>query len=80
MIMLGPTKSSIFVVGLIIFTAYLIMAFEPPTYKETLLAIGSTNKLPNSLQLALSIDDFEPIPLPGPNDWLAVHIVSTLNV
>jgi archaemetzincin len=73
MIMLGLTKSLIFVVGLIIFTAYLIMAFEPPTYKETLSAIGSTNKLPNSLQLALSIDDFEPIPLPEPNDWLAEH-------
>jgi flagellar biogenesis protein FliO len=39
MIMLGLTKSLIFVVGLIIFTAYLIMAFEPPANKETLLAI-----------------------------------------
>jgi archaemetzincin len=73
MIMSGLMKSLIFVVGLIIFTASLIMAFEPPTNKETLSAIGSTNELPDSLQRALSIDDFEPIPLPGPNDWLAEH-------
>ena len=66
-------KSLIFVVGLTIFMASLIMAFELPTHKETLSAIGSTNALPDSLQRALSIDDFEPIPVPGPNDWLAVH-------
>ena len=71
--MLGLMKSLIFVVGLTIFMASLIMAFELPTHKETLSAIGSTNALPDSLQRALSIDDFEPIPVPGPNDWLAVH-------
>jgi archaemetzincin len=49
------------------------MAFELPTHKETLSAIGSTNALPDSLQRALSIDDFEPIPVPEPNDWLAEH-------
>jgi archaemetzincin len=49
------------------------MAFEPPTTKETLSAIGSTNELPDSLQRAVTIDDFEPIPFPGPNDWLAEH-------
>ncbi len=38
--MSGLMKSLIFVVGLIIFTASLIMAFEPPTNKETLSAIG----------------------------------------
>jgi len=66
-------KSLIFVVGLIIFTVSLIMAFDPPTNIEILSAIGSTNELPDSLQRALSIDDYEPIPLPGPNDWLAEH-------
>ena len=71
--MSGLMKSLIFVVGLIFFTASLIMAFERPTNKETLSAIGSTKELPDSLQRALSIDDFEPIPLPGPNDWLAEH-------
>jgi len=73
MIMSGLMRSLIFVVGLTIFTASLIMAFEPPTNKETLSAIGSTNELPGSLQRALSIDDFEPMPFPGPNDWLAEH-------
>jgi len=71
--MLGLMKSLIFVVGLTIFMASLIMAFELPTHKETLSAIGSTNALPDSLQRALSIDDFEPIPVPEPNDWLAEH-------
>jgi archaemetzincin len=50
-------KSLIFVVGLIIFTVSLIMAFDPPTNIEILSAIGSTNELPDSLQRALSIDD-----------------------
>lgn len=71
--MSGLMKFLFFVVGLTIFTASLIMAFEPPTNKETLSAIGNTNALPDSLQRALSIDDFEPIPVPGPNDWLAEH-------
>jgi len=40
MIMSGLMRSLIFVVGLTIFTASLIMAFEPPTNKETLSANG----------------------------------------
>jgi len=52
------------------------MAFEPPNNKEILLAIGSTNDLPASLQRALSVDDFEPIPSPRPGDWLAEHYES----
>jgi archaemetzincin len=63
----------IFVVGLVIFVEFLSMAFELPTIKETLLAIGSTHELPESFQRALSIDDFEPIPHPRPGDWLAEH-------
>ena len=43
--MLGLMKSLIFVVGFTIFMASLIMAFELPTHKETLSAIGSTNAL-----------------------------------
>ena len=73
MIMLDLMKSLIFVAGLTIFMASLIMAFELPTHKETLSAIGSTKVLPHSLQRALSIDDFEPIPVPEPNDWLDEH-------
>jgi archaemetzincin len=73
MIMSGLMKSLTFVVGMTIFSAALIMAFEPPTYKERLSAIGSTDELPDSLQLALTIDDFEPIPDSRPGDWLAEH-------
>jgi archaemetzincin len=76
MIMTGLIKSFIFIVGLIIFMAALSMAFEPPNNQEILLAIGSTNDLPDSLQRALSIDDFEPIPSPRPGDWLAEHYES----
>ncbi len=57
----GLMKSFIFVVGLIIFTESLSMAFEMPSKKETLLAIGSTNELPDSFQRALYIDAFERI-------------------
>jgi archaemetzincin len=49
------------------------MAFEPPTQKDILAAIGSTHELPASLQRALAIDDFEPIPAPAHGDWLAEH-------
>ncbi len=66
-------KSLIVIVGLIILTTTLIMAFEPPNKKEIISAIGSTNDLPDSLQRALSIDDFEPIPSPRSGDWLAEH-------
>ena len=57
--MSGLMKFLIFVVGLIIFAESLSIAFEMPTNKETLLAIGSTNELTDSFQRALSIDDFE---------------------
>ena len=69
-------KSLIVIVGLIILTAPLIMAFGAPNKKEIISAIGSTNDLPDSLQRALSIDDFEPIPSPRPGDWLAEHYES----
>jgi hypothetical protein len=52
MIMTGLMRSFIFIVGLIILTAALVMAFEPPNNKEIHLAIGSTNDLPDSLQRA----------------------------
>ena len=73
MIMSGFMKSLISGVGLTIITVSMTMGFELPTHKETLSAIGSTIPLLDSLQRALSIDDFEPIPMPGPNDWLAEH-------
>ena len=50
------------------------MGFEPPTSGERLRAIGPTQALPESLRRALEPgDDFEPVPRPQPQDWLAVH-------
>ncbi len=50
------------------------MGFEPPGPKQRLEAIGPTNGLPEVLRRALTPDDsFQPIPVPGPNDWLAAH-------
>lgn len=52
----------------------LTMGFRPPGHAERLQAIGSTKGLPQTLQQALNPgDDFEPIPVPKPGDWLAVH-------
>ena len=50
------------------------MGFDPPGSQKRLEAIGTTDGLPAALQRALAPDDgFEPIPVPGPSDWLAVH-------
>jgi archaemetzincin len=48
--------------------------FKPPTSGQRLAAVGSTGGLPETLRQALTPDgDFEPIPNPGPSDWLANH-------
>src|SRR6266516_63662 len=51
------------------------MAFTPPDEKPTRDAIGDTSGLPVVLRRAFTPDRdaFDPIPKPGPNDWLAVH-------
>src|SRR6266496_1500785 len=50
------------------------MKFLPPTENERLKAIGELNGVPeDSRQAFLPNDDFEAIPDPSPNDWLAVH-------
>jgi archaemetzincin len=51
------------------------MAFEPPSQKIIREAIGDLSGLPVLLQRAFAPDgnSFDPIPVPGPNDWLAVH-------
>jgi archaemetzincin len=58
-----------------ILTAAAAMAFAPPSQKTILDAIGERNGLPLPLQRAFAPDagGFDPIPNPGPNDWLAVH-------
>jgi archaemetzincin len=50
------------------------MRFKPPSAAERLAAIGPTHDLPDVLRKAFEPgDDFEPIPAPGPHDWLANH-------
>lgn len=50
------------------------MGFEAPTSAERLKAIGSTADLPEALKKAFDPRaDFDPIPAPGPHDWLANH-------
>lgn len=58
----------------LVFLAAVAMNFKPPTTSERLEAIGSTKELPENLRKALEPGgDFEPIPIPKPSDWLAVH-------
>jgi archaemetzincin len=48
--------------------------FEPPGPEVRSKAIGSLDGLPTALRRALTADaDFEPVPKPGPHDWLGVH-------
>jgi archaemetzincin len=64
----------IFLPPLVIGGRTLAMDFKPPTASERLRAIGSTKELPENLRKALEPGgDFEPIPIPKPGDWLAVH-------
>jgi len=50
------------------------MAFQPPGPDAHRAAIGNTGSLSENLRLAFEPGtDFEPVPPPGPHDWLAVH-------
>lgn len=50
------------------------MSFTPPDENERRRAIGPTAQLPDTLREALEPgDDFQPILVPGPHDWLANH-------
>src|SRR5438094_813525 len=50
------------------------MKFRPPTENERRKAIGELNGVSeDSRQAFLPDDDFEAIPEPSPNDWLAIH-------
>jgi archaemetzincin len=50
------------------------MNFHVPSKEQRLQAIGTTARLSPALQRAFDpTTDFEPVPAPGPNDWLAVH-------
>lgn len=50
------------------------MEFEPPGPEERRRATGPIAGLPHSLRRALDPgSDFQPVPVPGPHDWLAIH-------
>ena len=51
------------------------MAFQSPGPEARCDAVGDLAGLPAVLQRAFAADDpgFDPIPSPGPDDWLAVH-------
>jgi len=67
-------RTLFFVAVFLIFLVTLAMDFKPPTAADRIKAIGSTQKLPKTFRKALEpADDFEPIPIPEPGDWLAVH-------
>jgi len=67
-------KAFFHLVGLFICIPCLAMDFTPPTPAESLQAIGSTRGVPGTLRRALDPgSDFQPIPVPRPGDWLAVH-------
>ena len=52
----------------------LAVDFKPPSPQERIKAVGSTESLPPILKKAFEpADDFDPIPVPKPGDWLAVH-------
>lgn len=56
------------------FSVCLAMDFKAPGKAERLRAIGSTKGLPITLRLTLDPgNDFDPIPVPKPGDWLAEH-------
>jgi archaemetzincin len=51
------------------------MAFEPPSTGMRRAAVGDLSPLPPLLKRAFALDspDLQPIPKPGPHDWLALH-------
>ena len=60
--------------GLLAVITCFAMDFIPPGKGEQLRAIGTIKGLPETLSLAFDPgSDFEPIPVPEPDDWLAQH-------
>jgi archaemetzincin len=67
-------RQALFISIAIVVAVSSTMGFEPPGPQKRLKAIGATNGLPTALQRAFTPDDdFQPVPVPGPQDWLAVH-------
>jgi hypothetical protein len=58
--------------GCILLISGMFAQFTPPTLAQRLAALGPMAGLPEPLRLALqSESDFQAMPQPGPNDWLA---------
>lgn len=67
-------KTTFLLIGLLVVIPCLAMDFERPRKSERLQAVGPTKGLPKTLRQAFDPDnDFDPIPIPGPADWLAQH-------
>jgi archaemetzincin len=60
---------------IVLLLALMTMALEPSNAKIRRAALGNLSGLSPLLKQALALDsaDFQPIPHPGPHDWLAVH-------
>ena len=63
------------IASITILVSSVAMAFAPPSQDAIHDAIGDLRELPIHVQRAFGpgLDGFEPIPKPGPNDWLSVH-------
>ncbi len=62
------------VAALVLLVAAGVVGVQMPDEKQRLAAIGSTEDLAPLLKKALDpAHDFEPLPAPGPHDWLAAH-------
>jgi archaemetzincin len=61
--------------AIVLLYALVAMSLEPSKAQVRRVAVGDLNGLPPLLKRAFAPDciDFEPIPNPGPHDWLAVH-------
>jgi archaemetzincin len=61
--------------AIISLTSFVSMAFELPSTDVKRAAVSDLTRLPPPLQRAFAPDapEFDPIPKPGPHDWLAVH-------
>src|ERR1051326_3339431 len=71
MVSLRKAMVSSVAVGVAICSA---MGFQPPGPQARLEAIGTINGLPVIIQRAFAPgESFQPVPVPGPNDWLAAH-------
>ena len=59
---------------LLVLSGIYMMALETPTKKQRHQITGQTEELPSIMKKALDPGrDFEPMPRPGPHDWLAAH-------